>query len=57
MISIMTGDTGAPACVSVSQFAVPRRENTAPKMFDVTASNSTMLEVAVVDSTACAGPA
>ena len=39
------------------QFAVPSRENTAPKMFEVTASSSTMLEVAVVLSTARLRPA
>ena len=57
MISISTGDTWSASMVSVSQLAVPRRENTAPKIFDVTASNSTMLDVAVVESTACLMPA
>ncbi len=51
--SIITGDSGSASIRSVTQVAVPRRENTAPKMFEVTASSSTMLEVAVVESTAC----
>ena len=55
--SIATGGSGSASIVSVIQFAVPRRANTAPKMFEVTASSSTMLEVAVVLSTrALAGP-
>ena len=54
-------DTGrqlaAPSIVSVIQFAVPRRANTAPKMFDVTASSSTMLDVAIVEISARCSPA
>jgi hypothetical protein len=50
--SIATGGSGSASIQSVIQVAVPRRENTAPKMFDVIASSSTMLEVAVVASTA-----
>ena len=57
MISISTGENGSASMVSVIQFAVPRRANTAPKMFEVTARNSTMLEVAVVLSTARFSPA
>src|SRR5262245_50882533 len=36
----------------VIQLAVPSRANTAPKMLEVTASNSTMLDVAMVASSA-----
>ncbi len=39
------------------QFAVPSRANTAPKTFDVAASSSTMLEVAIVLSSARFRPA
>ena len=42
---------------SVIQFAVPMRANTAPKMLEVTASSSTMLEVSVALITACLRPA
>src|SRR5204863_306445 len=45
--SITIGGTGSATIASVTQFAVPMRANTAPKMFDVTASSNTMLEVVV----------
>ena len=57
MTNISSGGTCSASMVSVSQLAVPSRENTAPKIFDVTASSSTMLDVAVVESTACRMPA
>src|SRR5256885_11130052 len=38
--SITIGGTGSVTIASVTQFAVPMRANTAPKMFDVTASRS-----------------
>ena len=41
----------------VIQSAVPMRANTAPKMFEVTASSSTMLEVIVALITARLSPA
>ena len=47
-ISISIGGSGSASSASVIQLAVPRRANTAPKMFEVTASSSTMLEVAMV---------
>src|SRR5262245_6657998 len=56
-INIVTGDSGSASILSVTQAAVPSRENTAPKIFEVTASSSTMLDFAVVDSTACLAPA
>ena len=49
-MSIITGDSGKASMLSVSQLAAPSRENTAPKIFEVTASKSTMLDVAVVDT-------
>ena len=55
--SITIGGTGSEVIASVIQFAVPRRANTAPKMFEVTASNSTMLEVVMVLMHACLRPA
>ncbi len=57
MTSIAIGGSGNASSVSVIQFAVPSRANTAPKMFEVTASSSTMLEVAMVtEQRPLAGP-
>src|SRR5919201_5299400 len=55
--SITSGGTGSETMASVIQFAVPMRANTAPKMFEVTASKSTMLEVMVELITARLSPA
>ena len=55
--SITIGGTGSETIASVIQFAVPMRANTAPKMLEVTASSSTMLEVVVALMTACLRPA
>ena len=55
--SITIGGTGREVIALVTQSAVPMRANTAPKMFDVTASSSTMLEVVVALITACLRPA
>ena len=57
MTSITVGGSGSASMVWVIQFAEPKRANTAPNTFEVTASSSTMLEVAVVLSTACLIPA
>ena len=54
---IRIGGTGSESSDSVIQFAVPRRAKTAPKMLEVTASSSTMAEVAVALSTARRMPA
>ncbi len=56
-ISITIGGSGSPSSVSVIQLAVPSRANTAPKTFEVAASSSTMLEVAIVLSSARFRPA
>ena len=55
--SITIPGTGNDTIASVTQFAVPMRANTAPKMLEVTASSSTMLEVRVALITACLRPA
>ena len=55
--SMKTGATGSASSVSVIKLAAPRRANTAPKMLEVTASSSTMAEVAVALSTARRMPA
>ena len=57
MISISIGGSWNDSSVSVIQLAVPRRANTAPKMLEVTASSSTMLEVAMVELSARCKPA
>ena len=48
MTSISIGGSCNDSRVLVIQLAVPSRANTAPKMLEVTASSSTMLEVAMV---------
>ena len=55
--SITIGGTGSATIASVTQFAVPMRANTAPKILEVTASSSTMLEVVVALITARFRPA
>jgi hypothetical protein len=55
--SIATGGSGSASIVSVIQLAEPMRANTAPNTFEVAASNSTMLEVAMVFSSARFRPA
>ena len=55
--SMTIAGTGSETIASVIQFAVPMRANTAPKMFDVTASSSTILEVSVALMTARLRPA
>ena len=53
----MSAASGTTAATAVIQLAVPRRANTAPKMFEVTASSSTMLDVAIVACSARCRPA
>jgi hypothetical protein len=55
--SITSGGTGNDTIAFVIQSAVPMRANTAPKMLEVTARSSTMLEVSVALITACLRPA
>ena len=55
--SIMSGGTGIATIALVIQFAVPMRANTAPKILEVTARSSTMLEVVMALMHACLSPA
>src|SRR5207248_10010412 len=51
-VSMTIGGTGREVMAAGTPAAVRKRANTAPKMLDVTASNSTMLEVRVALTTA-----
>ena len=57
MMSITTGATGSDTSSCVTHCAEPKRENTAPKMFEATARNSTMLDVVMVLTQAALRPA